>query len=562
LIGVRFAYAIDQRYTQNDRVETLRRQLDPDSDGHIIYSTAFGNGAPWQGGSGEKKVLMLMVEFPDRTHRFYRDSIEKAWIAQKSLSVSTYFGIASNSSLAVGLGSHGAGDWMMLDKKYSTYLAETDDYDILTYALINDCLALARAKGIDLTEYDGDANGLPDISVILFPGISIRAGGDMIGGFALTDANQSVVMIAEEYTFGDFNTSLLIHELAHAVVGMPDLYDYSKASMPIFGWDVMGDGLWQGYCGLSSFTRWHSGWIDLKWLEEPGEYIVDDLNGNGQNKAYGVKIPGSDKEWLLIEFRQKTGLDTYHKGTPSEGLVVYLVDDKREYGYAFNTLSKDLKTHGIRFLKCLKPNDVITPETLPSTNPYVKIDRTVPNLGIRNVSRNENSMMFSLSLEKPRLPVALVPDKVYCGKVVKGTKVSVKIPFANIGAGTLHVILQSRSKYVTLDRKSFIGNDEIVIATVDAKGLAMGTYTADLAYSNRSSEINGSIEIEFEVSSIHGDLDKNDIVNDVDLVSFEKLLGLKGDDPLFNPDADFDSNGVIDFEDLCLLAKNFNNRKD
>jgi hypothetical protein len=113
-----------------------------------------------------------------------------------------------------------------------------------------------------------------------------------------------------------------------------------------------------------------------------------------------------------------------------------------------------------------------------------------------------------------------------------------------------------------LDRKSFIGNDEIVIATVDAKGLAMGTYTADLAYSNRSSEINGSIEIEFEVSSIHGDLDKNDIVNDVDLVSFEKLLGLKGDDPLFNPDADFDSNGVIDFEDLCLLAKNFNNRKD
>ena len=467
--------------------------------------------------------------------------------------------MASHSTMSIGLGQHGIGDWTMLGKNFNDYTKANSDQSSLTYAILEDCLELAKKNGVDMKEYDNDNNGYPDLSVFHFPGDSQRVGGDMIGDFALTDENFSAVVIAENGKYGDYKTSVLIHELGHGVIGLADLYDYSSSSMPIFGWDIMGDGLWQGYCGLSSFSRWKSGWMDFKWIEQPGEYVVDQLNtiDSDKPKAYGVRIPGSDQEWILIEFRQKKGLDAFENGIPSEGLVTYLVDDKRPYEYGFNSLSKDHRTHGFRFLKCLKPGDVLTSETSPGTNPYVKTDRTTPNLAIRNVSKSAEGMIFTLTLERPKLPLVSAPDKVYCGKIVKGTSATIQVPFSNIGTGTLHVLIQSKSKAITLDRTSFIGNDETIGATVDTRGYATGKYTEYLIYVNKSSETSGNVVFEFEVAAIHGDLDKNDVVDDRDLEMFWKVYGTTGDSPLFNPDADFNSDGVIDFTDLLMLARNY-----
>ncbi|NTU61741.1 MAG: hypothetical protein HGA95_05425 [Caldiserica bacterium] len=292
-------------------------------------------------------------------------------------------------------------------------------------------------------------------------------------------------------------------------------------------------------------------------MDKPGDYTIDDLNGSGENKAYGIKIPGADQEWLLVEFRQKTGLDAYFHGLPSEGLVVYIVDDKRPYGGRFNTLTRNYRTHGIKFLKCIEPNETITPESTPGTSPYVKIERTTPNLALKNVSREGNSMNFTLTHERPKLPVASAPEKVYCGKIPKGTRTDVEVPFTNIGIGTLYIVLQSKSKYITLDRTSFIGNDEKITATVNAKDLKMGKYSEILFFSNRSSEIAGSIVFEFEVAPMQGDLDKNDVVDEADLALFKKVYGLTGESPIFNSDADFNSDGAIDIHDLFLLARNF-----
>lgn len=536
----------------------LNRKFNPQPNGHIGHSSVFTNGAPWQGNSGEKKILTLMVEFPDEVHRVKKELYEDIWLSKTRPGIIQYYNIVSNSKLNVTLGSRGVGDWMMMPKSFEKYIIDGNyDPDVVENEIINDTMSIAIEKGLDVSEYDSDKNGLPDISVYFFAGNSPAVGGYMFGDYTYTTDKQTIVMVAEDYWAGEYNSPTLIHEMAHAIVPIWDLYDYSRTSRPIKGWDIMGSGSWDGYCGMSSFTRWKAGWIDLEWLDKPGEYKIDDLNGNGTHKALGVQIPGADKEWLLVECRFKTGLDSFFNGIPNEGLVVYIVDDKRPYDRRFNTLSKDYKTHGFKFIKCIKPTETLMPDSSPGTNPYVKVDRTKPNLGFSNITRNNEGIVFTLTHEKPKFPVISVMSTVYCGKVVKNQKAVTSINFTNIGIGTMYVLLQSKTANITLDRTSFIGNDEYVSVTIDADGMKIGKNSALIFYVNKSTETSGTITLEFEVSPIHGDLDKNDKVNDADLKLMKKIYSMKGDEPGFNPDADFNSDGSIDIHDMFMLSKNY-----
>jgi M6 family metalloprotease-like protein len=525
---------------------------------HTPYLAGNTPGQPWQSGFGEKKIMVLMVEFPDEIHRVKRDLFEDIWISDKRTSIRKYYDIVSNQRLQVSIGSWGIKDWMMMPKSFEQYIVD-GDYDYLTImtAIMDDSVKKAVSQGLDVSEYDADGNGLADMTVFFLSGNSESVGGYMFGDFTYTTDKQTIVMVAEDYWAGEYNSPTLIHEMAHAMVPIWDLYDYSYTSYPVIGWDIMGAGSWVGNCGMSSFTRWKAGWVDLKMLDQPGEYELDDLNGNGENKAFGVAIPGSDREWLLLENRQRTGVDSFFNGIPSEGIAVYIVDDKRPYEHRFNTLTKDFKIHGFRFLSVLKPNINITPDTSPSTLPYNKVDKLTPNIGIRGVSAPGSKMRFTLSFDRPKLPVVSVNNKVYLGKIVKGQKKTFSVQFQNAGIGTLHIFLSTSDKSVSIDRTSFIGNDESIQVTIDATGKKLGAATSKLQYINISSEAGGYIEMEYEISPIHGDLDADEKVDETDLKAFLKLYGLKGDDPGFKPEADFNSDGVIDFEDLCLLAKNF-----
>jgi hypothetical protein len=117
--------------------------------------------------------------------------------------------------------------------------------------------------------------------------------------------------------------------------------------------------------------------------------------------------------------------------------------------------------------------------------------------------------------------------------------------------------MNTKNNWLTLDRKSFIGNEETIYGTIDATDLKKGKTDAVIMFNNLSSDTSGFISVEFEITPIHGDLDGNDRVDNKDLEEFMKYYGLKGDDPAFNPNADFNSDGVIDFTDLLMLAKNY-----
>lgn len=539
--------------------ENIERTVSVGKDGHIPYRSAKPSAYPWQSGTGVKKVLVLLIEFPDVKSGQGRKRIEDFFISDKTSSVKEYYNMASEGKLIFDPGSHGIPDWLTLEKKYMDYVKENDrDYYSTCEAVAAAGLQKAIDKGLDVSEYDSDKNGLPDITIYFFAGDSRRVGGIMPGAFTGSTDQGTFIMVSEDLSSRSNNTPSLIHELGHGLIPLWDLYDYSYSSDPYQDWDIM-DGSAEGKCGLSAFSRWKAGWIDVQWLDQPGTYEIDNLNGSGANKAYGIKIPGSDREWLLMENRQKTGIDNIFTGSPGEGIVTYLVDDKRPYASRFNTLYLDgHETHGIIFLKLLKDGSPLNSDTTPSALPYKKLDRLTPNISISNVSKLSEKMTFTLAFDRPKLPIAGVTSRFFLGKIVKNTKKTFDIPFTNVGTGTLYIIMSSRNDWLTLDRKSFIGNQETVQATIDTEGMNRGKTSGTIFFSNKSSDTNGFISVEFEVAPIHGDIVTDEKVDSKDFEEFMKYYGMKGDDPGFKPDADFNSDGVIDINDLFLLAKNYN----
>jgi len=91
--------------------------------------------------------------------------------------------------------------------------------------------------------------------------------------------------------------------------------------------------------------------IEQKIISKPGEYEVDALGGDSPNKSYKIPIPGSEKEFLLIENRQKIGSDAMLKGIPSEGLIIYHLDESVPCDFFFNSPSlRDRKYPGLQVL--------------------------------------------------------------------------------------------------------------------------------------------------------------------------------------------------------------------
>jgi len=140
---------------------------------------------------------------------------------------------------------------------------------------------------------------------------------------------------------------VIVHELGHSM-GLPDLYDYSKASQG-FGddfvgkWDLMAEGSWnpssQG-TSPSHPTAWCKiklGWIaPLKIIQITQSSIQSGLNRTillgPQELANGtlaIKIVLSNGSYYLVEARQKIGFDL---ALPSVGVLVLYCDDSKPSG--------------------------------------------------------------------------------------------------------------------------------------------------------------------------------------------------------------------------------------
>lgn len=113
------------------------------------------------------------------------------------------------------------------------------------------------------------------------------------------------------------------HELFHCI-GSPDLYHYTDNGVnPCWYWDLMeyGSGSMTAY-----MKEQIGGWITIPEITTSGSYTLSPLAGS-TNNAYKIALPNSTTEFLVLEFRKKTGpVEVKLPSSADEGLLIYRVN--------------------------------------------------------------------------------------------------------------------------------------------------------------------------------------------------------------------------------------------
>ncbi|MBI5542135.1 MAG: fibronectin type III domain-containing protein [Bacteroidia bacterium] len=113
------------------------------------------------------------------------------------------------------------------------------------------------------------------------------------------------------------------HELFHCM-GSPDLYHYTDNGVdPCWYWDLMeyGSGSMTAY-----MKEQIGGWITIPSISTSGSYSLSPLAGS-TNNAYKIALPNSTTEFLILEFRKKTGpVEAKLTASADEGLLIYRIN--------------------------------------------------------------------------------------------------------------------------------------------------------------------------------------------------------------------------------------------
>lgn len=136
----------------------------------------------------------------------------------------------------------------------------------------------------------------------------------------------------------------IAHEFGH-ILGLPDLYDRTEGRLPeqrnwVVGcWSIMAAGTWG--CGPAlAAGRWdrptHFGpWEKLYFGWLPNLMVADSALDETfvlrpvESSGDVLKLPLSEREYLLVEYRDGSGFDV---NLPATGILVYHVDESQPAG--------------------------------------------------------------------------------------------------------------------------------------------------------------------------------------------------------------------------------------
>ena len=220
---------------------------------------------------------------------------------------------------------------------------------------------------------------------------------------------------------------IIVHELGHAVFGLPDLYDTNTSKNGIGSYGLMGMGEWN-LADSSQYpgeTPAHlSAWSKIKaGLITPETYKPTDskeiiLYATGTDKYNVVKIEVTKNEYFLIENRGSTGFDrglgADSTNTPSKGgVAIWHIDEsiiaKNPTKPNNNTTHKGIDLEEADGLESIDNQDVdddlpstllygitvtkFTPTTTPSSKLY---DGTDSKVYITNISTVGSKMTLHI----------------------------------------------------------------------------------------------------------------------------------------------------------------------
>lgn len=142
----------------------------------------------------------------------------------------------------------------------------------------------------------------------------------------------------ELFKEGQDGIGTIIHEIGHGL-GLPDFYDIYYEAFGMDIWDIMDYGCYQMIgswpCNMTAYEREFMGWSKIQPLaaDTVCTLVLDPISEGGM--AYKIINPANADEYLILENRQNTGLDTYlgclnfslaERYGPAHGLLVTHVD--------------------------------------------------------------------------------------------------------------------------------------------------------------------------------------------------------------------------------------------
>lgn len=337
--------------------------------------------------TGQPKVLVILAQFQDVKFRdgncwdVFNEYLNKTDAAitvegdstktsvrMNSCSVRQFFKSCSYGQFEPQFEIYGP---ITLSENMASYGTDTGGRDNkVKTKFLPEVVDSADAAGVDFTEFDSNNDGYVDLVYIIYAGYGQNIGGNSsdciwphvsatsVGTYdgkkvyrygLSNELNLSPQHTGNVTAYGVVNnrTNLIngigvfSHEFSHGM-GLPDLYpsnNLTKAALTcnqnLDLYDLMDGGEYNGYAGTAPKTylaweRERCGWMQIEELTEPANITMETVNKGG--KAYKIVNANNEKEYLVLENIQQTGMDY---GVSGHGMLVYRIDENKslDLGY-------------------------------------------------------------------------------------------------------------------------------------------------------------------------------------------------------------------------------------
>lgn len=524
------------------------------------------------------KICVIPVSFTDLKPVTKIDVIYKAIKDYENPeSIFSYIDSASEGKMRLDFGTFDFFKWYNLGESIEKYYEDYRKKDMDNDRLNADVIKMAIKQGLNLDEYDTDKNGLIDNLVVIIPGLAKQYGGKYFYSYAINLRDRSYSYLHEnpfdpktklKPFWQPYNIQVIFEQCSK----LENLERWIN-EFPIGDWDVTCSSREHNNLGLCSFNRYKLGWMDYTYISKPGVYEIDALCGEGANKGYIMKMPGSIDEWIIIENRQKIGIDDLFEGIPNTGLVMYHYDNSRTYDEYFN-FNYDWRGYDAWGLKVMDsdPKDLYHSKAVWSLDsgktemnsknckdnfPYPEKDYKGLHVVIKNISASGPKMTFELAYENTSLDYFTDTLELDFGNVRKGLRKTIPCNFFNYYEDGILLEIVPKNNWIKANPAIVEIGKASVDVTVNSEIMPMGQNSGKLNYIGRSYE--KTIPVKVNVAYYIGDVNGDGKVAREDFEAFKTVYGLKKDDPGFIEMADFDQNGTIDVNDFFLFSKYWSN---
>lgn len=365
-----FCNTYAQRYQRVRRIQDVTEYNQLTRDGQLLKTISELTSSAPVPGMGSPKIPVILVQFSDRKfsiadtdddvaanyQQFFNaeEGVQPGQTGHESAcSVKEYFRQQSSGKFTPEFTIIGP---VTVSKSY-TYYGDNgtrgDGADINISSLYKEACKLAVTNfNVDWSLFDNKNNGKVSFVFFIYAGVGENISDDTYTIWPKEsksslkvsyDENKSITFssygcTSELHYDGQDGIGPTIHELGHGL-GFPDFYDTNYQAFGMDLWSIMDSGCYTmndkwPIC-MNAYERDFMGWEPLIELDPDQSYTLtlDPISEGG--KGYKIPNKSNSNEYIILENRQNTGLDThisnideYYEETygNTHGLLVIHVD--------------------------------------------------------------------------------------------------------------------------------------------------------------------------------------------------------------------------------------------